>query len=428
MRRVRQHLPGSAAQLILFIALLALLPAVIGQDKSLLQRANSPDRTSTSLGLEKPSASAAAEEPIVSLPPPPVVVTKPGKFEVLSVDHDAARAGEAMADEVWATLVTPLGLPANGFPTPVSLRLILPAQWGGTGLFRATAEFGGRVSVAVRWTPEIAGSVALRRAVVQGLLMQRALSFHGLIPGLKVPAWLEDACLAWSLTRSRPAALDAWQQASLHDTPPLLAALLARERGTAPDPAQERALLWLLGHLQAESGEAKRWPQFLSSVFGGEDSAVALGRLYGDLFKEDAARELWWQVGFHAQSRQAAQAIATAKESRAWVAERARWLARRGDEEVELSLDEIFAARSSSWVANELGQRILQLRAELAASRVHPFYRNAVVSLGRIYDAARAGDTKAFAVAQADLLRDVADARELEQVAAAALDKLETGR
>jgi hypothetical protein len=187
------------------------------------------------------------------------------------------------------------------------------------------------------------------------------------------------------------------------------------------------ALLWLLGHLQAESGgEARRWPQFLRAVFGGEDSVAALQRLYGNYFNDDAARELWWQVGFHSQRRQAVQAIETAAESRAWLAERARWLARRGEDEVALGLDEVFAARSEHWVADELGQRLAQLRAGLAAGGLHPFYRNAAMSLGRVYDATQTGDRKKFDAAQADLFRDVADARELEQAAGAALDRLES--
>ena len=160
-------------------------------------------------------------------------------------------------------------------------------------------------------------------------------------------------------------------------------------------------------------------------MLGGEDTAAALTRLYADYFKDDGARELWWQVGFYAQNRQAAQAIETAAESRVWLAERVRWPARRGENEVTLDLEEIFSARTAPWVADELRQRLAQLRAGLATGRLHPFYRNATMSLGRAYDAARAGDAKAFTAAQADLLRDIADGRELEQASKAALDALD---
>jgi hypothetical protein len=379
---------------------------------------------------DQPPTAEAAEEKLPPLPPVPFVnLTRPGQFEVVTLDLEASRAGPPMAAEVWQTLAGPLLLPAAGFSSPVSVRLVLPAQWSGAPVFRSALEPGGRVTLAVRWTPELAGSETLRRALVQALLMQRAVSILGAVRGLKVPPWLEDACVSWSLTHTRPALLDAWQQESARVPPPPLAALLSLSRGTPPDRPQQLALLWLMGHLQAESdSDTRRWPQLLRAVLGGEDSAAAVQRLYGNFFNDDAARELWWQVGYHTQRRQAAQAIDSAAETRAWLAECARWIARRGEDEFAPSLEEIFAARSERWVAIELDQRIAQLKAGLAAGRLHPFYRNATVSLGRVYDAVQAGDPKAFASAQSDLLRDVADASELEQAANTALDKLDNRR
>ena len=370
---------------------------------------------------------ATDDAPIPLLPTPIVSLTRTGQFQVMTLDADASRAGLAMAAEVWQTLATPLSLPAGGFATPVEVHLVLPEKWAGPGVFRVTPEAGGRVSLAFRWTAEPAGSETLRRALVQALLVQRAFALHGATaPGLKVPAWLEDACVVWSITRERPAVLDAWQDEAAGQAAPPLATLLGRVRGTPPDRAQQLALLWLLGHLQADSGDAaRRWPQLLRAVLGGEDTAAALTRLYADYFKDDGARELWWQVGFYAQNRQAAQAIETAAESRVWLAERVRWPARRGENEVTLDLEEIFSARTAPWVADELRQRLAQLRAGLATGRLHPFYRHATMSLGRAYDAARAGDAKAFTAAQADLLRDIADGRELEQASKAALDALD---
>ena len=428
VRRIRQ-----SAVLALVIGLAAGLMAAQNPTAAASGKGRAPTGPTATATIKAPADAALpsattgpeASKLVPLLATPIVSLTRTGQFQVITVDADAARAGLAMATEVWQTLATPLSLPAGGFASPVEVWLILPEKWSGPDVFRATPGLGGRISLAVCWTPELGGSETLRRALVQALLMQRAIAFHGPVPGLKVPAWLEDACVAWSLTRGRPAALDAWQAEAAGQTAPPLVALLGRVRGLPPDRAQQLALLWLLGHLQAESGDAaRRWPQLLRAVLGGEDTAIALAQLYGDFFQDDAARELWWQVGFYAQSRQAAQAIETATESRVWLAERSRWLARRGEDEVTLDLEELFSARTEAWVAAELRQRLVQLRAGLATGRLHPFYRNAIMSLGRTYEAALAGNAKVFAAAEADLIRDIADGRDLEQAAKVALDAL----
>ncbi len=364
-----------------------------------------------------------------ALPPMPFVfTTRPGRFEIGSVSEAAARAGLAQAEEVWRTLEGPLLLPAGDFPSPVSVWLFPAAQWTGEAPFVSAAELGGRVSVRVRWSDDEAGRAALRRALVQALLMRRATSLHGGVPGLVVPPWLENAGVAWSLTHGNAGALDAWQRESLRTTPPSLATVLAQRRGSLAAHADEQSALWLLTHLQAESGEERRWPQLLRAVFGGTDTAAALWQFFGNYFKDDTERELWWQVGWHTQLRQAAQAGDTAAETRAWLAENARWTARRaaGGDDEPLAPDEVFAARARPWVTEELARRLARIRAGLAT--VHPFYRNAALSLGRLHEAALAGESNKFAQAQSDLARDIADGRELEQTATAALDELEAGR
>ncbi len=353
---------------------------------------------------------------------PFVASTLKDQFEISGHSSDGVRHSVAIAEEVWATLAGPLLLPRDGFPSPIAVRLVAPELWKGDASFQPFAEMGGRVSLTVRSPADMPDLTILRRALVQALLMQRAIAWHGSVPGLKVPLWLEDACVAWSLTHGQTALLDAWQQESAGAAPPPLASLFGRQRGEPVIRSQELALLWLMGYLQSESGPELRWPSLVQSVLGGEDSARAVRRLYAGIFRSDP--ELWWQVGYYSQCRLNALASGqTAANTRIWLAERARWTALRANTEVGLTLDEVFGAHLEPWVQAELNLRLNQLHAGLDAT--HPFYRNAAVSLGRIYEAAMVGNHRSFATALADLNRDIADGRELEQAANAALDKLE---
>jgi hypothetical protein len=356
---------------------------------------------------------------------PYVFSTRPGQFEIVSVEEKSARVGIALAEEVWRTLQNLLFLPTDGFPAPITVRLYPQARWQGEAPFASAAEAGSIVSARVRWTDDEAGRSTLRRALVQTLLMRRAISIRGLVPGLAVPLWLENGCIAWSISRERPGTLDRWQRESAGITPPLLATVLTQRRGAPVARENELGALWLITYLQNNSGPEQRWLRLVRDVLGGTDSAATLGQAYGELFSNAAARELWWQVGWHAQLHLAAQAGDSAAETRVWLAERARWTGRRvkdGDDQ-PLSLDDVFAARTVPWIAEELGVRLTHLRAGLATA--HPFYRNAVLSLGRLYEATLTSDLRGFTQAQTDLARDIADGRELEQATTTALDELE---
>ncbi len=380
-------------------------------------------------GMSAPPAAPgtdAAPDLIPPLPPAPhTFETAPGQFEISSFDLAAAGSGLTVAEEVWQSLERPLDLPPHGFPMPITVRLLPSTQWTATMPFQAAAELGGRVSVRVRWSPDPVGTAALRHALVQALLMRVAIAWHGLGPALRVPFWLEQGCLAWSLTHTHPALLDEWQQDSARTAPPTLEQVLGLKREAPAPRPEELGTLWLLAHLQAESGPERRWPALLRAMLGGEDPLTAVGRIYGGYFNNDPSRELWWQVGWHAQRRLSASAVSSAADSRVWVAGRARWVARRGEADLLLSLDEVFAARQQPWIAAELQQRIGQLKGELGSNSLHPFYRNAAVSLGRAYEAARMGNPGVFAIAEADAERDYADGLELENAADAALDQLE---
>ncbi len=339
------------------------------------------------------------------------------------MEADAVHDTLLTAEAVWATLSAPLALPER-FSTPVTVQVVAADRWAGPVLFRTFIDPEGQVSVQVRWSPVMSKSGQLRRALVQALLFRRAVAWHGASPKLRVPLWLEQGCGALSLTREQPAMLDAWQQESARVAPLPLAVLLGGGGPAPEDRRRELSALWLVMHLQAESGTDPRWLTLVHGVLGGEDSLPALQRCYGALFQDDAARELWWDVGWYYQRQFNVPPMQPAPEARQWLIERARWLGWRGGAEVVLTPLEIIQNRNVPWVEKELAARLSQIRTR--DKTMHPYYYNAMVSLGSAYEeAAKNGNTRVYNQYLADFKRDLADGLELEQATDKALDAAE---
>lgn len=360
-------------------------------------------------------AAVAATEPV-----PRVFYTNPGEFEIIVREVADAQPALALGRTVWSALAAPLGLPKEGFSSPVSVRFVPADQWSVPAVFTVTAEPPGRVSVRVRWSADV-DPVIVRRAFVQGLILRQAVAWHGIGPHLTVPLWLEQACTALSLMRERPALQDAFQQESAAmQAPPPLRALLLWQRGGVESRGWELASLWLFLQLQAEASEAARWGGWVRGVVGGASPVDTLPRFFKGLWADAAAMELWWQVGFNHQRRLRTIPVMTAEASRSWLADRSRWLAGREGREVVLPLEELSGLRREPWVRAELIERVRQTQSVLGV--IHPFYANTALSLGRLYEAAVKGNDEAFKTARADFQRDAMDGRELEDTVNAILD------
>lgn len=379
----------------------------------------------TAIVVGVPGARAAEVEPTeatngMAEPAPRVFYTETGRFEIIVLDVADAQHALALGRSVWGALSGPLGLPSEGFSSPVSVRLVPEKQWKAPAVFTVSVETPGRVNVRIRWSDQV-DPVIVRRAFVQGLILRQAVAWHGLGPRLTVPLWLEQACTAWSLIRERPAMKDAFQQESEGiPAPPPLRSLLLWERGEVESRSWELASLWLFLQLRDEAEDEARWGGWVRGVVGGADPVDTLPRCYTGLWKDFATMELWWQVGFHHQRLSRVLPAMTAAASRAWLADRSRWLAGRAGREIVLPLDELNELRREPWVRDELTQRVRQTHAVLGV--IHPFYANTAISLGRLYEAALRGNGKQFRAARADFERDALDGRELEDTVNALLD------
>lgn len=351
---------------------------------------------------------------------PRVFYTQAGQFEIIVQDVADAQPALALGRSVWDALAEPLGLPAEGFNTPVSVRLVPADQWTDAALFTVTAEPPGRVVVRVRWSAKVE-QIVVRRAFVQGLILRQAVAWHGIGGQLTVPLWLEQACAQWSMVLERPSMHDAFQQESRGiPDPPTLRALLSWQRGEVESRGWELASLWLFLQLREEADQKARWGGWVRGVLGGAPAFETLPRFHPELWADASAMELWWQVGFYHQIRRQIVPMLTAEASRAWLANRSRWLAGRGGREVVLTLSELPDVWNEPWIRTELNERIAQTRAMLGL--LHPFYANTALSMGRLYEAAAKRDEQRFKQALAEFQRDALDGRELEDTVKAILD------
>lgn len=359
-------------------------------------------------------------------PVPVSVLTAPGRVEVSAIDASVAHRLATIAEETWRALEGPLGLP-GAFSSPVFVR------WGaeetGGGAFRANVEPGGVVSVWIRTARRTGRASELeRRALARGLLLRLAVTLHG-PERVVVPGWLEAAMAEWCETRVEPARLDALRYESGALAAPGLGEILAWNGGGEGGRTRVVGAVWLMMFLQGESTRAGEWGEFLRRVLGGTETAQALGAAFPGRFANAAERELWWLTGWHQLRRARTLPVLDAANSRAEVAQLARFVfaAAAGETDVVVPLREVLGHGGDVVVAAELRRRMTELGRLTMA--LHPFYRNAGLSLAAAFEAGlERGAAAKREAAAAQFEQDWSDARELEAASAAALEALERAR
>jgi hypothetical protein len=350
-------------------------------------------------------------------PVPTLAQSGPGRFEVAAIDATVAHAATAAAEEAWRMLAAPLALP-EAFSSPVFVRIVAESD-ATASPFNVAVEPGGVVSLRLRWTGTPVPVV--RRALVQALLMRLAVAQHGVSARLTVPLWLEHACVGVWQTRADAAQLDALKQESARlPAPPAMAALLAWQRGGEEPRAWIAGSAWLLTILQSESGRDREWLGALRRMLGGEPADAALAATFGENFSNLDERELWWQTAWHQAVRARTLPTLEPADSRAQLAALARFVfAGAEDDDAVVPLGEVLARTSEPIVAVELKRRATDLERLVPA--LHPFYRNAGLSLAAVFNSRPARSGELIATFEADWR----DATELEAASAAALDGIE---
>lgn len=343
-----------------------------------------------------------------------------GRFEVSAWDADVAREVTGAAEEAWRTLAVPLALP-EAFSSPVFLRVVRPNEWQERSSFLTQVEPGGVVSVRLVWAADAADR-ATDRAVVQGLLMRLAVAQHGVRDSLTVPLWLELGCKGWWRARAEGARLDSLKYETRRTPAARLVDLLKAQRGDALPREFELGAAWLVAVLWSESGRTAAWPQLLRRVLNGEPAATALDLTFGERFRGEADRELWWRTGLEQALRARTLPGLEADESRVALENLARLIVLGEDGDRAVPLAEMLAHAAEPYVAAEIARRSSEA-ARLAPS-AHPFFRNAALSLVEALGSAAASTDRQLELTRA-FANDWDTGVKLMRASAAALDAFE---
>jgi hypothetical protein len=353
---------------------------------------------------------------------PVMIQSAPGRFEIAAVDPTVAHGVAAAAEEAWRVLALPLSLP-EGFSSPVYLR-VNPAEdvKGDPVPFRVAVEVGGIVSVRIR--ADAATVSMTRRALVQSLLMRLAVAKHGVTPYLTVPLWLEQACVGYWQTRVDAAQFDAMKQAAALESPPSVETLVNWKRGEAEPRSHATAAIWLMAFFQGESGRAREWQTLLLRLLQGDDPLLAVAVSFPGRFNSAEGRELWWRTGYHHLRRIRTLPALEVADSREQLGALARFVFSdpAGERDVLVPLRELLGRAGEPVVGAELTRRSAEL-AKLI-STLHPFFRNAGLSLQEAF-AARTASASKRERACAIFDQDWRDALDLESTTRQALDALE---
>jgi hypothetical protein len=370
------------------------------------------------LALGAVAVAVSAAEPSLVM-----IQSAPGRFEIAAVDSNTAHAIAAAAEDGWRVLAGPLALPER-FPSPIFLRVV-PAGEAGTdpAAFRVTVEAGG--IVAVRLRGNAASAPVVRRAIVQSLLMRIAVGRHGVSPRLTVPLWLELGCIGWWETRIDAAQLDASKQSGARTSPPAIETLLGGQRGGEESRSQVDASMWLLTFFQSESTRNREWSTLLLHLLNGEDPLLAVAVSYPGRFSSAETRELWWRTGYYSLCRARTLPTLEAAESRVQLASLGRFVFGGDDTDKVVSIATVLRRANEPIVSAEIGRRVTEL--ERLIPSLHPFYRNAGLSLAAAFASREARKAKQDEACTA-FEQDWRDAIELESATTHVLDGLEARR
>lgn len=353
-----------------------------------------------------------------------------GRFEVIAPPGGEGLRLARLAEAAWESWRGSLALPER-IRNGVLVRLAPAEDWGFAPEpgWQVVAEPGGVVTLWIRgggpegteqervWLSGLAAGALQRQAMALGIGPERRTA----------PSWLMRAAAEEVLVRGNPAMHDAWRQAVQRagEMPGLRATLLA-DYGTTDERLRRLAAFGLWQWLRAESGRGPAWPQFVADLLAGVSPGLALVQAFESQFgmAEAAELELAWQVGLAAQARLRAIPLFEPGETRRLLEQADRIVvlapAQSRDEQA-LRLAELWQARDDPWLASARAVRLNWLT--LHFRRMHPFYRNAAGSLGRVFIAQTAGDAGGWALALEDWRRDLETGRELERASAALLDE-----
>ena len=354
-----------------------------------------------------------------------------GRFEVIAKSGEAGLRLASLANEAWAIWRDPLGLP-DRLPTGITVRLVSETEWTlPEPWWRVVSEAGGVVTVRIKAGGEAGVTRDDRwlRALAEGALHRQAI-YIGVVPErMWIPDWLvAGAAEAALVGNGRPAMMDAWRQAIRgRGRMPALVSLLSWKGGGQLDELDNQRVLAsfaLWQWLRMESGSTTAWRRLVAALLAGASPRHALNDSYGGRFHAIPGPELElnWQVVSAGLAQEQSIPFMSASDSRRLLDHLDRLVLTKlgtGEERV-MRLSEDWAQRGEPAVSSTREQRVNALAANF--TRMHPFYRNAAGSLGRVWLAGKNGREREWDAALAEWRADRTAGRELERTSTALLD------
>lgn len=344
--------------------------------------------------------------------------TVPGQVQVVATDATAARPMLVAAETAWRALAQPLELPER-FATPVTIRVVPGEEWHEAENLRVSVELPGLVTLWIR--SEAVSGVQAQPGVVRALLLRKAVEVTGAVRPPSVPRWLESAAVGWWRATESGSELDDLKRRAERQPAPSLETLLSWRTEDPASEEKEVGAFWLMSFLRSESGSGAVWRRFVRAILSGADGAQALQRHFG--IDTAIEGELWWRTGWHHVRRVSVLPGMSAADSRALLADAIRQVWLRDGVETAVS-----PAEWPELVQVKAGRAALAASARHIsqnAAALHPFYRNAALSLVSALSAAATAKSADFALARERFEADWRDATELEAASADALDALE---
>lgn len=380
------------------------------------------------------TASAAAGETVAPEAAPPQArwyLGGSGRFEVVAAPGEEGLELGLVAERAWPVWQTALGLP-DRLPVAITVRLAPADAWGfGEAAWRVAAEPTGVVTLWIRGgrPPGVERERVWLCALAEAAL-RRLAYWHGAGAEGVAPAWLAAAAAEDAFASAQPAMLDAWRQfvaARAGRMPALRELLLAPSgSGAEPDEAGQAGAYGIWLWLRAEAGRGPAWRNLVKASVSGVPAGLALVKAYPGLFPKPVAEELElaWQTAAAGLAGMRGSPGMEAAESRRWLMETNRLLVRAagGEGDEALRPAEVWSDRNDPVLFDARETRIARLNSIFGA--IHPFYRNAAGSLGRVFLAQREGDQRAWLRALGEWREDMASGEELERASAALLDEL----
>ncbi len=357
-----------------------------------------------------------------------------GRLEVMAASGADGRRLAVLGDQAWAVWRDPFGLP-DRWPAAITVRLVSEDQWTATEpAWRVVGEAAGIVTVWIKGggEPGVARDRLWLMALAEGVLHRQAYLLGVAPERLWTPDWLiAGGAEAVLTTGERVSLLDSWRQEAMRaGRMPGLMRLLTWKGGLQEQGESGGRDLRVLASfaawqwLRAESAGTAGWRRLVAGVISGNPPRLALNAAYGERFLRMPVNELEfiWQISAAGLARLQSLPSFSAEESRRWLEQIDRLVvidAEAESAEATLRLSEVWAERLEPVITRARAERMRLLTGGFA--RVHPFYRNAAGSLGRVWQAQEEESERAWVRAREEWRADKATGRELEQASAALL-------